>query len=129
MRTLVKATLIAGSVAVALGLGTAAAVAATGDGGRDDSPRTVQPSGTPSPVLEDRIPRPTPSDLPTVVPVPASDDHGVDDPATHDVADDRGVDDPATHDVADDHGVDDPATHDVGDDHGAAGHDAGDDHG
>ena len=46
------------------------------------------------------------------------DDHGVDNPATHDVADDHGVDNPATHDVADDHGVDNPATHDVADDHG-----------
>src|SRR4051812_23275355 len=48
---------------------------------------------------------------------PWVEDHGADDPATHDVGDDHGVDDPATHDVGDDHGVDDPATHDVGDDH------------
>ena len=112
MRTLVTATLIAGGAAVALGLGTAAAVAATGDGGRDDSSRIVQPSGTSSPVIEDRIPRPTPSDLPTAVPGPAPDDHGVDDPATHDVG------------AA--HGLDDPATHDVGDDHGSGGHGADD---
>jgi len=117
MRTLVKATLIAGSAAVALGLGTAAAVAATGDGGRDDSPRIVQPSGTPSPVLEDRIPRPTPSDVPTAVPMPAPDDHGADDPAIHDVGDDHG---------SGGHGADDPAGHDSGDDHGSGGHGADD---
>lgn len=39
---------------------------------------------------------------------PWVEDHGVDDPATHDVGDDHGVDE---------HGADDPATHDVGDDH------------
>jgi hypothetical protein len=43
------------------------------------------------------------------------------------VGDDHGVDDPATHDVGDDHGVDDPATHDVGDDHGRHGGHGSDD--
>ena len=32
--------------------------------------------------------------------------------------DDHGTDDPATHDLNDDHGTDDPATHDLNDDHG-----------
>ena len=127
MRTLGRAALIAGGAVLALGLGTAAAVAATGDGGGDDAVRVVQPGGTTSPMVEDRIPRSTPSDPPSAVPVPSpADDHGADDPATHDVGDDHGADDPATHDVADDHGADDPATHDVGDDHGSGGHGADD---
>ncbi|MDR6969711.1 hypothetical protein [Leifsonia shinshuensis] len=106
MRTLGRAALIAGGAALALGLGTAAAVAATGDGGGDDV-RVVQPTGTPSPTVEDRIARPTPSDPPSAVPLPG---------------DDHGADDPATHDIGDDHGADDPATHDIGDDHGSGGH-------
>src|SRR3954451_22782122 len=91
MRTLGRAALIAGGAVLALGLGTAAAVAATGDGGGDDGVRVVQPGGSTSPMVEDRIPRPTPSDPPSAVPVPSpADDHGVDDPATHDVGDDHG---------------------------------------
>jgi hypothetical protein len=69
----------------------------------------------------------------TVPEVDTVDEHGTDDPATHDVGEDRrdattpgtvaaagrhGADDPAIHDVGDDNGADDPATHDVGDDHG-----------
>lgn len=126
MRALGRASLIAGGAVLALGLGTAAAVAATGDRAGDDAPRVVQTPGTPAPVMEDRTARPTPSDLPTAVPVPAPDDHGADDPATHDVGDDHGADDPATHDIGDDHGTDDPTAHDVGDDHGSGGHGADD---
>jgi hypothetical protein len=75
----------------------------------------------------------------------SGDDHGSDDPATHDLGDDdgsdgNGADDPATHDLGDDHGgsaslttststpsttvtttaggADDPASHDAGDDGG-----------
>lgn len=117
MRTSIRLTLIAGGAALALGLGTAAAVAATGGGG-DDAPGVVEHSGTPAPVLEDILARPTPSDLPAPVPVPsAGDDHGADDPATHDVGDDHG---------ASGRGADDPAGHDAGDDHGSGGH-GGDD--
>lgn len=126
MRTMAKATWIAGGAAVALALGTATAVAATG-GGTDDGPRVVQ-SGTPA--GEDRTPRPTPSDQPSPVPVgpstPGAGGRGADDPATHDVGDDHGTDDAATHDVGDDHGTDDPATHDAGDDHRTGGHGADD---
>ncbi|WP_285113797.1 hypothetical protein [Leifsonia sp. fls2-241-R2A-40a] len=88
MRSSIRLTLIAGGAALALGLGTAAAVAATGGGG-DDAPGVVEHSGTPAPVLEDRLDRPTPSDLPAPVPT-AVDDHGSDDPATHDIGDDHG---------------------------------------
>jgi hypothetical protein len=108
MRTMAKATWIAGGAAVALTLGTATAVAATG-GGTDDGPRVVQ-SGTPA--GEDRTPRPTPSDQPSPVPV------GPSTPGARG----RGADDPATHDVGDDHGADDPATHDAGEHHGLGGH-------
>jgi hypothetical protein len=86
MRRLARLTLIAGSAVVALGLGTAAAVAATGPG--DDGPRVVQQTVTPAPAGTHDV----------------GDDHGGDDPATHDVGDDHGGDDPATHDVGDDHG-------------------------
>ncbi|MGO4299299.1 hypothetical protein [Leifsonia sp. RAF41] len=75
-----RAAVIAGSAVVALGLGTAAAFAATGDA-MDDPPGVVQ----------------------TVTTTPA-DDHGTDAPATHDIGDDHGTDAPATHDVGDDHG-------------------------
>ena len=48
-----------------------------------------------------------------VVPSPSYDDHGIDDPATHDANDDHGG-------LRPDHGngADDPATHDANDDHG-----------
>jgi len=59
------------------------------------------------------------------------DDHGSDDPATHDVGDDHGDDrtkpttststPSTTVSTFDGHGDDDPATHDVGDDHGGDG--------
>ena len=77
MRRLVRAAVIAGSAVVALGLGTAAAFAATGDA-MDDPPGVVQ----------------------TVTPAPATtpaDDHGTDAPATHDVGDDHGGDDGGHH--------------------------------
>lgn len=70
MRRLVGMALIGGGAVVALGLGTAAAVAATGDG-RDDRPAVVQ-TVTPAPVT-------TPTD-----------DRGTDNPATHDGGDDHG---------------------------------------
>ncbi|SEA98747.1 hypothetical protein [Leifsonia sp. 21MFCrub1.1] len=131
MRNSIRMAWIGGAAVVALGLGTAAAVAATGGTGGDDRLHSVHQSGTPSPVLDDRIQRPTPSDPPTAVSVPAPDDHGADDPAAHDLGDDHGADDPATHDVGDDHGsgghgADDPAGHDAGDDHGSGGHGADD---
>src|SRR3954470_11558425 len=97
MRTSIRMTLIAGAAAVALGLGTAAAVAATGGG--DDGPGVVEQTSTPGPTVDDRTPRPTPSDVATPLTVPG---------------------------VGDDHGVDDPATHDLGDDHGSGGHGADD---
>lgn len=63
------------------------------------------------------------------------DDHGSDDPATHDIGGDHGGDrtNPTTSTSTpsttvttfDDHGLDDPATHDVGDDHGGDGGDDG----
>ncbi|GAA2059068.1 hypothetical protein [Leifsonia soli] len=117
MRNSIRMAWIGGAAVVALGLGTAAAVAATAGAGGDDRLHSVHQSGTPSPVLDDRIQRPTPSDPPTAVSVPAPDDHGADDPAAHDLGDDHG---------SGGHGADDPAGHDAGDDHGSGGHGADD---
>jgi hypothetical protein len=81
---------IAGAVVLALSAGTAGALAATtGRGGADDPPSVIEdnvrvPAATPSP----SAPRPTPATVPA--PGPAVDDHGADDPATHDVGDDHG---------------------------------------
>lgn len=98
MRAPIRAALIAGGAAIALALGTAGALAATGG---DDPVRVSQDDAA-----RTTTPRPVPTSAPPAV-----------------VVDDQGVDDPATHDISDDHGVDDPATHDMGDDHG--GHSGG----
>ena len=93
MRAPIRAALIAGGAAVALTLGAAGALAATGG---DDHPRVTRDDS-----VATSTPRPVPATTP---PAAVVDGHGVDDPATHDVVDDHGVDDPATHDVGDDHG-------------------------
>ncbi|KQR52266.1 hypothetical protein ASF88_11975 [Leifsonia sp. Leaf336] len=97
MRAPIRAALIAGGAAVALTLGAAGALAATG---ADDHPRVTQDDSVAT-STSTSTPRPVPATTP---PAAVVDDHGVDDPAAHDVGDDHGVDDPATHDVGDDHG-------------------------
>ena len=79
MRAPIRAALIAGGAAVALTLGAAGALAATG---ADDHPRVTQDDS-----VATSTPRPVPATTP---PAAVVDDHGIDDPATHDVGDDHG---------------------------------------